>query len=63
MMGAYTWSNTSVKEEVSLSAGAYTQGRTHRQGNTIFIKCLLHLVRKSFSRFFKGNVVSFWQSR
>ena len=58
MRGVYTWSNTSVKEEVSLSAGGLYVG-AHRWRNTVFVKRLLHLDRKSFSRFFKRNALSF----
>ena len=33
--GAYTWSNTSVKEKVGLSAGDYTQEGAYRRRNTV----------------------------
>ena len=35
--GAYTWSNTSVKEKVGLSAEGPIHGGTYRQRNTVFL--------------------------
>ena len=35
--GAYKWSNTSVKEKVGLSAGAYTRGGAYRRRNTVLV--------------------------
>ena len=52
MRGAYTWSNTSVKEKVGLSVGGlYAGGGAYRRRNTVFcVDRLLFVVDNTFSQ-------------